>query len=77
MLIQVVLEIIVVKGIIIENRNQIKIIKVIVTYLGLIFILGCSPKPSLADALHKQGYYNCINSGGESNYCTKRHNYRE
>ena len=39
MLIQVVLEIIVVKGIIIENRNQIKIIKVIVTYLGLIFIL--------------------------------------
>lgn len=63
-----------------------KIIKIIgVSFLGLLFVSGCASKAvqtydygsNLTGDIHKQGYYNCVNSGGSRNYCSQRHNYRE
>ena len=35
---------------------------------------GCA---SLAEQIHEQGYYNCINNGGLQSECTNTHSYRE
>lgn len=57
----------------------------------ILIIMGCSQKnPSyskindarsdgdgLIQDMHEQGYYNCLNSGGDNSYCSKLHNYRK
>ena len=49
--------------------------KISLLLLIIFYLIGCCKKP-LAQRLHKQGYYNCINNGGEKPYCSRIHNYR-
>jgi len=61
--------------------------KILLISLSVFLMTGCCSKnpindlinddDNLAKGMHKQGYFNCINSGGSKGYCSKVHNYRE
>ena len=60
--------------------------KILLIGLIALLMMGCTKNPlndaifdgdNLTKDIHKQGYFNCINSGASKKYCSKRHNYRE
>ena len=63
--------------------------KILLISLSAFLMMGCTKNPSyykldnaidtgnnITGNIHKQGYFNCINSGALKGYCSKLHNYK-